>query len=47
MQICDNGIIRDMTEEEEIIANNLPNPLEQVTDLDKAEAYDILTGVES
>lgn len=26
MLICDNGIIRDMTAEEEYTANNLPDP---------------------
>ena len=45
MQICDNGVVRDMTSAEEYMANNLPDPLDQVTDYDKAEAYDILTGV--
>lgn len=42
MQICDNGVMRDMTAEEEFTANNLPNPAEQVTAEDKAEAFDIL-----
>jgi hypothetical protein len=45
MQICDNGVIREMTEAEEYMANNLPDPADQVTDTDKAEAYDILMGV--
>ena len=26
MKICDNGIIRDMTQEEEYIATHLPPP---------------------
>lgn len=44
MQICDNGVMRDMTPEEEELANNLPNPEDVVTVEDKAEAYDILMG---
>lgn len=44
MQICDNGVMRDMTAEEEFTANNLPNPAKQVTAEDKAEAFDILMG---
>lgn len=47
MKICDNGVIRDMTPEEEYTANHLPDPAAQVDDSDKAEAYDILMGVES
>jgi|GEM_PF-5226692 len=45
MLICDNGLIREMTKEEKRIADNLPNPNEQVTDADKAEAFEILMGV--
>ena len=41
MLICDNGIIREMTPEEEEIANNMPNPNDV---LSKDEAYDILVG---
>ena len=26
MKICDNGVIRDMTPEEEAIAENMPDP---------------------
>jgi hypothetical protein len=41
MQICDNGVIRDMTETEEYTANNLPDPAEQVSD---TELLNILMG---
>lgn len=41
MQICDNGVMREMTEEEEYTANHLPDPAEQVND---AEALSILLG---
>lgn len=41
MQICDNGVMRDMTEEEEYLANHMPDPNEQTTD---AEALSILLG---
>lgn len=44
MQICDNGIIREMTPEEEDIANNLPDP---ETVISKDEAFDILMGEEN
>lgn len=29
MQICDNGVMREMTEEEEYLANHMPDPTEQ------------------
>ncbi len=49
MKICDNGIIRDMTEEEiaelDRERSSLPNPADYEEEQDKAEAYDILTGV--
>lgn len=43
MQIYDSKLktMRDMAEEEEYIANNMPNPEEQVDD---KEILDILTG---
>ena len=41
MQICDNGVMRDMTEEEEYLANHMPDPNEQIDD---SEALDILLG---
>lgn len=41
MQICDNGAMRDMTEEEERTANNLPDPAEQISD---TELLNILMG---
>jgi len=44
MLICDNGVMREMTEEEEYLANHMPDPNEQTTDADKAEAFDILLG---
>lgn len=44
MKICDNGIIRDMTEEEEYIANNMPDPAEQIGE---SELISILMGEES
>lgn len=44
MKICDNGTVRDMTEEEEYIANNMPDPAEQI---DETELISILMGEES
>lgn len=41
MRICDNGVMRDMSEEEEYIANHLPNPEEQTT---PEELLSIITG---
>lgn len=41
MQICDNGVMREMTEEEAFTANNLPDPAEQISD---AELLSILMG---
>lgn len=41
MLICDNGIIREMTETEEYTAENLPNP-EDMASTD--ELLGILTG---
>lgn len=41
MQIFDNGVMRDMTEEEEYLANHMPDPSEQVSD---SEALSILLG---
>lgn len=41
MKIVDNGIVRDMTAEEEEAFYKDPEPSVE----DKAEAYDILTGV--
>ncbi len=41
MKIVDNGIVRDMTAEEEEAFYNDPEPTAE----DKAEAYDILMGV--
>lgn len=41
MLICDNGVIREMTPEEEEVANNLPDPSE-VINVD--EAFNILIG---
>ena len=47
MKIIDNGVIRDMTPEEEQefieMRENLPNP--EDADENKAAAYDILMGV--
>lgn len=42
MKICVNGITRDMTAEEEV---EYLHPAEEPTAEDKAEAYDILMGV--
>jgi len=52
MKIMDNGVIRDMTPEEEaqFIADHeamIPPWADVDTPEDKAEAYDILMGVES
>ena len=44
MQICDNGAMRDMTEEEERTANNLPDPTEQIS---AAEILNIILGGDS
>lgn len=41
MLICNNGVIREMTEEEEYTANHLPNP-EDMAGAD--ELLGILTG---
>lgn len=41
MLICDNGVIREMTEIEEYTAEHLPDPTEQVSD---EELLKILTG---
>lgn len=41
MLICDNGVIREMTQEEIEALENLPDP---TTVISKEEAYDILTG---
>lgn len=41
MLICDNGVIREMTEDEIEALNNLPDPQSVI---DKTEAYDILVG---
>lgn len=41
MLICDNGVIREMTKEEEEMFNNLPDPSQTIG---KDEAYDILVG---
>ena len=43
MLICDNGVIREMTEEEEYTAENLPNPEDGAT---AEELLAILTGGE-
>ena len=49
MKIIVNGITRDMTPEEEaewgLEHKDLPPYPEGAFDMDKAEAYDILTGV--
>ena len=44
MQICDNGIVREMTAEEIEMTNNLPDPESIIS---KEEAYDILVGDEN
>ena len=43
MLICDNGIIREMTPEEEYIANHIPDPEDIAT---AEEIVEILTGEE-
>jgi hypothetical protein len=46
MRIFDNGVYRDATEKEIAEWERLPPPdSDPITDEDKAEAYDILTGV--
>lgn len=51
MKISENGVTRDMTPEEEAeweeMHKDLPPYPEGAFDQDKAEAYDILMGVES
>ena len=44
MLICDNGVIREMTAEEEAMVENLPEPSTVVS---KEEAFDILMGEEN
>ena len=44
MLICDNGLIREMTPEEEYVAEHLPNPEEQIS---VEDALNILTGEEN
>lgn len=41
MLICDNGIIREMTAEEETMGENLPNPEDIISE---EEAFKILMG---
>ena len=44
MLICDNGVIREMTETEEYTAEHLPDPTEQASD---EELISIILGGES
>lgn len=44
MQICDNGVMREMTEAEEYLANHMPDPNEQINE---EEVIEILLGGES
>ena len=41
MQICDNGVMREMTEEEVYSAEHMPEPSEQISDHD---ALSVLLG---
>lgn len=41
MWICDNGVMREMTADEEYTANHLPDPEDMIDD---AEAFALLIG---
>lgn len=45
MRIYDNGIVRDMTPEEEAVYENTPAPGSDDSPVEDAEALEILTGV--
>lgn len=44
MKICDNGIIRDMTQEEIDVIANIPEPGSGEEPIDGAEAFGIIFG---